>query len=151
MGWLWLLVANLLGLSGCCWAQAPGDAQSFCTETLPSVGVNILDYPPEVKPLMDSRHYQQLLPPYFGAVWQEVDNDNNNPINVRTSVSCQCKVSTDLYIKVYISTGTTQVAIYMAGARMIRLIIVKLQQYKTVENSHCTADLILLGDKGENK
>ena len=69
-------------------AQAPGDAQSHCTETLPSVGVNILDYPPEVKPLMDSRHYQQLLPPNTGAVWQTVDNDTNNPSSVRSSVSC---------------------------------------------------------------
>ena len=71
-------------------AQAPGDAQSFCTETLPSIGVNILDYPPEVKPLMDSRHYRQLLPPNTGAVWQTVDNDNNNPSHARTSVSCLC-------------------------------------------------------------
>ena len=78
-------------LSGWSRAQAPGDADSFCTETLPSVGVNILDYPPEVKPLMDSRHYQQLLPPnfgaVFGAVWQTVDNDNNNPSSVRSGVS----------------------------------------------------------------
>ena len=29
----------------------------------------------------------QLLPPNFGAVWQTVDNDNNNPSNVRSSVS----------------------------------------------------------------
>ena len=69
-------------------AQAPEDAQSFCTETLPSIGVNILDYSPEVKPLMDSRHYQQLLPPNTGAVWQEVDNDdNNNRSSIRSSVS----------------------------------------------------------------
>ena len=68
-------------------AQAPGDAQSFCTERLPNIGVNILNYAPEVKPLMDSRHYQQLLPPNTGAVWQTVDNDNNNPSNIRTSVS----------------------------------------------------------------
>ena len=68
-------------------AQAPGDAQSFCTETLPGVGVNILDYRPEVKPLMDSRHYRQLLPPNTGAVWQTVDNDENNPSYLRTSVS----------------------------------------------------------------
>ena len=74
-------------LSGWSCAQAPGDAQSFCTETLPSIGVNILDYPPEVKPLMDSRHYQQLLPPNTGAVWQEVDNDNNNPSGTTTNVS----------------------------------------------------------------
>ena len=75
-------------LSGWSCAQAPGDAQSFCTVDLPNGGVNILDYLPEVKPLMDSRHYQQLLPPNTGAVWQEVDNDDNNPSSVRTSVSC---------------------------------------------------------------
>ena len=76
-------------LSGWCCAQAPGDSQSFCTEALPDLGVNILDYPPEVKPLMDSRHYQQLLPPNSDAVWQEVDNDNNNNrSSIRSSVSC---------------------------------------------------------------
>ena len=76
-------------LSGWICAQAPGDEDSFCTETLPSIGVNILDYPPEVKPLMDSRHYQQLLPPNLGAVWQEVDNDNsNNLTSIRSRVSC---------------------------------------------------------------
>ena len=74
-------------LSGWSCGQAPGDAQSHCTETLPSIGVNILDYAPEVKPLMDSRHYKQLLPPNIGAVWQEVDNDTNNPSGTRTSVS----------------------------------------------------------------
>ena len=75
-------------LSGWSCAQAPGDEDPHCTETLPGFGVNILDYPPEVKPLMDSRHYQQLLPPSTGAVWQEVDNDNNNPSRQRTRVSC---------------------------------------------------------------
>ena len=81
-------VTIVLSLSGWSCAQAPGDAQSFCTETLPSIGGNILDYPPDVKPLMDSRHYQQLLPPNPGAVWQEVDNDSNNPSGTATSVSC---------------------------------------------------------------
>ena len=88
-------VAIMLSLlSGWSCAQAPGDEQSFCTETLPSVGLNILNYPPEVKPLMDSRHYQQLLPPNTGAVWQTVDNDNNNPSNIRSSVSCYVYSST---------------------------------------------------------
>ena len=76
-------------LSGWSCAQAPGDEDPFCTETLPSLGVNILDYPPEVKPLMDSRHYQQLLPlNNMGAVWQTVDNDDNNPSGTTTNVSC---------------------------------------------------------------
>ena len=68
-------------------AQAPVDADPFCTETLPGIGVNILDYAPEVKPLMDSRHYQNLLPPHADAVWQRVDNDNNNPPGTTTNVS----------------------------------------------------------------
>ena len=74
-------------LSGWCCAQAPGDEDSFCLVDLPRIGSNILDYSPEVKPLMDSRHYRQLLPPNMGAVWQTVDNDANNPSNTRTSVS----------------------------------------------------------------
>ena len=78
------VVLSFLSCRSC--AQAPGDAQSFCTETLPSVGVNILDYPPEVKPLMDSRHYQQLLPPNPGAVWQEIDNDSRSDPGLRTIV-----------------------------------------------------------------
>ena len=79
---LWMLV-SLLCFSGLSCAQAPGDADPFCTETLPSTGVNILDYAPEVKPLMDSRHYQELVPPNPGAVWQTVENDaTGNTANV---------------------------------------------------------------------
>ena len=89
MRYLLAVAVGLSVLSGWCCAQAPGDEDLFCTETFPSVGVNILDYPPEVKPLMDSRHYRQLLPPNLGAVWQEVDNDNNNPSGTRASVSWQ--------------------------------------------------------------
>ena len=86
---LWLLVVSL-GLSGWSCAQAPRDADPFCTETLPNDGVNILNYASEVKPLMDSRHYQQLLPPHTGAVWQTVDNDNNNRNDTTTNVSLVC-------------------------------------------------------------
>ena len=68
-------------------AQAPVDADPFCTETLPGIGVNILDYAPQVKPLMDSRHYQNLLPTHADAVWQRVDNDNNNPPGTTTNES----------------------------------------------------------------
>ena len=85
-----LAVTTVLGLlSGWSCAQAPGDEDSYCTETLPDIGVNILDYPPEVKPLMDSHNYQQLLPSNnMGAVWQQVDNDTNNPSGTTTNVSC---------------------------------------------------------------
>ena len=86
---MWLIFAQVIVLSllGESSAQAPGDANPFCTETLPGIGYNILDYAPEVKPLMDSRHYQNLLPPHQNAVWQEVDNDNNNPAYITTDVS----------------------------------------------------------------
>ena len=84
-------------------AQAPGDADPFCTETLPGIGVNILDYAPQVKPLMDSRHFQNLLPPQQGAVWQEVDNDNNNPSGTTTDVSWRvCSISLK-YMKTTVS------------------------------------------------
>ena len=85
------VVLSLLSEHIC--AQAPGDVQTFCMVDLPNVGVNILDYPPEVKPLMDSRHYQQLLPPNTGAVWQTVDNDNNNNLSsIVSSVSCYTEI-----------------------------------------------------------
>ena len=88
---MWLLVAVVillqLTLLRETFAQAPDDADPFCTETLPGIGINILDYAPEVKPLMDSRHYQNLLPPHPNPVWQRVDNDNNNPTGTTTDVS----------------------------------------------------------------
>ena len=88
---MWLLVAVVillqLTLLRECFAQAPDDADPFCTVTLPGIGFNILDYAPEVKPLMDSRHYLNLLPLHANAVWQEVDNDNNNRVGTTTDVS----------------------------------------------------------------
>ena len=85
-----MLVALTIALSvfDGTFAQAPNDVDPMCTELLPGVGVNILDYAPQVKPLMDSRHYQNLLPPHADAVWQEVDDDNNNPSGTTTDVSC---------------------------------------------------------------
>lgn len=73
-------------------AQAPGDEDELCTVTLPSVGQNVIVYPPNVKPLMDSNHYEDLLPSSVsssnpGSVWQSVDNDNNNAVGFTTSVS----------------------------------------------------------------
>ena len=86
---LWLLV-TLLCFSGLSCAQAPGDADPFCTETLPSTGVNILDYAPEVKPLMDSRHYQELLPLNLGAVWQTVEIGNTTNVSSVGNNNSEC-------------------------------------------------------------
>ena len=40
---------------------------------------------------MDSWNYLDLLPPHPTAVWDQVDNDNNNPSGVTTNVSA-CSV-----------------------------------------------------------
>ena len=83
----WILWASVIVMVT---AQAPGDEDALCTVTLPSLGQNIIVYPPNVKPLMDSLHYDDMLPPATTSnppVWQEVDNDNNNPSELTTNVS----------------------------------------------------------------
>ena len=67
-------------------AQAPGDTSQMCLD-LRAAGIDLVDYPPNVKPLMDSRDYENLLPNHQSPVWQRVDRDNNNPVGVVTTVS----------------------------------------------------------------
>ena len=84
--WTLLLLATVVMVT----TQAPGDEDELCTVILPSLGINVIVYPPNVKPLMDSSHYDDLLPPAHASttpVWQEVDNDNNNPVDLSTNVS----------------------------------------------------------------
>ena len=60
-------------------AGTPGDEHSFCTDT--SINHNAItppQYPSNVKILMDSYNYIDLLLPHTYAVWMQVDNDNNN-------------------------------------------------------------------------
>ena len=63
-------------------SRAPGDGDVFCTDTLAGV-----QHPSNVKILMDSFNYINLLPPLGGAVWQRLDLDNNNAFGVGTEVS----------------------------------------------------------------
>ena len=67
--------------------QAPGDEQELCTVSLPALGQNIVEDPPNGRILMDSSHYSRLLPPNPNPVWQEVDLDDNNPTGIHSSVS----------------------------------------------------------------
>ena len=67
-------------------AQAPGDTSQVCLD-LRAAGIEIVGYPPNVKPLMDSRNYENLIPDHQSAVWQRVDRDTNNPPGVVTTVS----------------------------------------------------------------
>ena len=62
-------------------AQAPGDISRVCV-ALRAANVSLVPYPARlmsnVRPLMDSRDYENLLPDRFDPVWQRVDNDSNN-------------------------------------------------------------------------
>ena len=67
-------------------AQAPGDTSQVCLD-LRAAGIEIVGYPPNVRPLMDSRDYENLIPDHQSPVWQRVDRDNNNPVGQITTVS----------------------------------------------------------------
>ena len=57
-------------------AQAPGDGDPFCLNTLPGVpGVTPPVYPVNARILMDSYNYVRLLSSQTGAAWQQVDVD----------------------------------------------------------------------------
>ena len=66
---------------------APGDEEPLC-EQLRVIGVApIPAYSANMRVLMDSWNYQNLLPERTGAVWDQVDNDGNNPSGTTTNVS----------------------------------------------------------------
>ena len=64
-------------------ASAPDDVDPFCSNGLTYPRV----HPPNTRFLLDSYNYINLLPPHDGAVWQQVDNDDNNEAGRGTSVS----------------------------------------------------------------
>ncbi len=85
-----MMIANLLMVGGVLTmvaGQAPGDEHELCTVSLPALGHNVVEDPPNGRILMDSSHYVRLLPPNSNPVWQEVDLDDNNPTGILSSVS----------------------------------------------------------------
>ena len=44
-------------------------------------------YSTNMRVLLDSWNYHNLLPPRTGAVWDQVDNDMNNAVELTTNVS----------------------------------------------------------------
>ena len=73
----------LLFLTSVCAQMTPGDEDGFCLSRLG--GANNIK---GVKVLLDSRHYEQLLG-VGGAVWDQIDFDDNNVevFDTPTSVS----------------------------------------------------------------
>ena len=80
-------VVSVLLLVGTSRSQAPGDADTVCTVTL---AVQHPVYPSNIKVLMDSADYQNLIATATttpGPVWQTVDVDNIDTMAIRVSVS----------------------------------------------------------------
>ena len=66
---------------------APRDEELRCRE-LRAQGIALIPaYSDNMRVLMDSWNYLSLLPPRTGAVWDQVDNDMNNPVGTTTNVS----------------------------------------------------------------
>ena len=66
---------------------APGDEEPLCQQLRDLGAAPIPNYAPNMRILMDSWNYQNLLPTRTGAVWEQVDNDTNNPSGIATNVS----------------------------------------------------------------
>ena len=66
---------------------APGDEAPLCEQFRAHGAVPKPTYPDNMRVLMDSWNYLGLLPPRNGAVWDQVDNDENNPPGIVTYVS----------------------------------------------------------------
>ena len=66
---------------------APGDEDPLCGQLRAHGTAPIPAYSANMRVLMDSWNYQNLLPPRTGAMWDQVDNDENNPGGITTNVS----------------------------------------------------------------
>ena len=67
---------------------APGDEERILCQDLRSTGAAPTPgYAPNMRVLMDSWNYRNLLPTRIGAVWYEVDNDTMNDDSLTTNVS----------------------------------------------------------------
>ena len=73
------LLVELLVLINPGSSVAPGDEEPTCSEQLGGYSANM-------RVLMDSQNYQNLLPPLTGAVWDQVDNDMDNSYGLTTNV-----------------------------------------------------------------
>ena len=66
---------------------APGDEERELCQALRSSGAApIPGYAPNMRALMDSWNYRNLLPTRVGAMWDQVDNDTRNNASITTNV-----------------------------------------------------------------
>ena len=84
--WVTLLVELLLKVNHGS-SVVSGDEDQLLCENLRSIGAApIPSYSANIRVLMDSWNYQNLLPDRAGAVWDQVDNDTNNNFLATTNV-----------------------------------------------------------------
>ena len=86
--WVALLVELLvLVIPGS--SVAPGDEEPLCEQLRGYGAAPIPAYSANTRVLMDSWNYINLLPLALctGDVWNQVDNDENNPSEITTNVS----------------------------------------------------------------
>ena len=81
------LISVLLSVVTASVGVAPGDEQLLCRQLKAAGVAPIPAYSANMRVLMDSWNYQNLLPPRTGAVWDQVDNDVNNPVGTTSNVS----------------------------------------------------------------
>ena len=81
-------LALLLHLYRIVASVAPGEKeQLFCEQLRAVEAAPIPAYSANMRVLMDSWNYQNLLPNRHGAVWDQVGNDGSNPYDITTNVS----------------------------------------------------------------
>ena len=78
-------------------AVAPRDENQLCRDLRAAGVVPIPAYSANTRILMDSWNYRNLLPDRVGAVWDQVDNDNNNPPETTANVSYKTLSCTSYY------------------------------------------------------
>ena len=81
------LLAFTLHLYSIVASVAPGDEEPLCENLRVARAAPIPAYSANMRVLMDSWNYQNLLPPRIGAVWDQVDNDMNNDAGTTTNVN----------------------------------------------------------------
>ena len=81
---------------------APGDEheEPLCRQLRTQGVAPVPVYSANMRILMDSWNYQNLLPPRTGAVWDQVDNDVNNPRGTTSNVS-DTLIILDLLMSLY--------------------------------------------------
>ena len=80
---LLLMIAGAASLS----SRDELEEESSCEELRAKGAAPTPAYSANMRVLMDSWNYQSLLPPRTKAVWDQVDNDMNNPSEMTTNVS----------------------------------------------------------------